>query len=108
MCLFCLSRPTPGQRVNKILDTVLAVNESRYQRIATSDLNKLIRDVAAKHPPPSKGGIRVKFFMPRKLVSRHLLLSFLSINLTGFTLPINALWRIKYGNSTPLPAHQFA
>jgi GTPase len=51
-----------GQRVNKILDTVLAVNESRYRRIPTSDLNKLIRDVAAKHPPPSKGGIRVKFF----------------------------------------------
>lgn len=51
-----------GQRVNKILDTVLAVNEARYQRVPTSDLNKLIRDVAAKHPPPSKGGIRVKFF----------------------------------------------
>jgi GTPase len=51
-----------GQRVNKILETVLAVNEARHQRIPTSDLNKLIRDVAAKHPPPSKGGIRVKFF----------------------------------------------
>jgi GTPase len=51
-----------GQRVNKILDMVLTVNEARYQRISTADLNKLIRDVAVKHPPPSKGGIRVKFF----------------------------------------------
>jgi GTPase len=51
-----------GQRVSKILDMVLTVNEARYQRIATSDLNKLIRDVTVKHPPPSKGGIRVKFF----------------------------------------------
>lgn len=51
-----------GQRVNKVLDTVLTVNESRYQRIATAELNKMIRDMVVKHPPPGKGGIRVKFF----------------------------------------------
>ncbi len=51
-----------GQRVNKILEMVLTVNEARYQRITTADLNKMIRDMVVKHPPPSKGGIRVKFF----------------------------------------------
>jgi GTPase len=50
MCpLYFISAHT-GQRVNKILDMVLTVNEARYQRIAYSDLNKLIRDVAAKAP----------------------------------------------------------
>ena len=51
-----------GQRVNKIFPTVLEVNEARHQRIPTSELNNLMRDATAKHPPPSKGGKRVKFF----------------------------------------------
>lgn len=51
-----------GQRVNKILEKVVEVNEARYQRIQTGPLNKFMRDATAKHPPPSKGGKRVKFF----------------------------------------------
>ncbi len=51
-----------GQRVNKILPTVLEVNEARYQRVPTAALNKMLRDAVTKHPPPSKGGKRVKFF----------------------------------------------
>lgn len=51
-----------GQRVNKILELVTAVNEARYQRISTGPLNKLMRDATVQHPPPSKGGKRVKFF----------------------------------------------
>ncbi|MFQ5420974.1 MAG: ribosome biogenesis GTPase Der [Anaerolineae bacterium] len=51
-----------GQRVNKVLPLALTVNEARYQRVATSALNKLMRDATAAHPPPSKGGVHVKFF----------------------------------------------
>ncbi len=51
-----------GQRVNKIFPAVLEVNEARYQRIPTNQLNKFMREATAKHPPPSKGGKRVKFF----------------------------------------------
>ncbi|MBE2200579.1 MAG: ribosome biogenesis GTPase Der [Anaerolinea sp.] len=51
-----------GQRVHKILPEVLAANEARYVRIPTGQLNKLMRDAVIKHPPPSKNGIRVKFF----------------------------------------------
>jgi GTP-binding protein len=51
-----------GQRVNKILPQVLEVNEARYQRVPTAALNKLMRDAVTRHPPPSKGGKRVKFF----------------------------------------------
>ncbi len=51
-----------GQRVNKIFPAVLEVNEARYQRIPTNQLNKFMREATTKHPPPSKGGKRVKFF----------------------------------------------
>lgn len=51
-----------GQRVNKIFPTVMEVNEARYQRIPTGRLNKFMREAVARHPPPSKGGKRVKFF----------------------------------------------
>ncbi|MCB8946331.1 MAG: ribosome biogenesis GTPase Der [Ardenticatenaceae bacterium] len=51
-----------GQRVDKIIPMALEVNESRYHRIGTGPLNKFMFDAIAKHPPPSKGGKRVKFF----------------------------------------------
>jgi len=51
-----------SQRVSKILPTVLEVNEARYLRIPTADLNKIVRNAVASHPPPSKSGKRVKFF----------------------------------------------
>ena len=50
-----------GQRVNKVLPEVITVNEARYFRIPTSQLNRLVRDAVGRHPPPQKGGIRVKF-----------------------------------------------
>jgi len=51
-----------GQRVNKIMPLVLEVNEARYQRVPTGQLNKLMREAVTRHSPPSKGGKRVKFF----------------------------------------------
>lgn len=51
-----------GQRVDKILPTVLEVNEARYQRIPTAVLNKFVREATARHPPPTQAGTRVKFF----------------------------------------------
>jgi GTPase len=51
-----------GQRVSQILPHVVNVNEARYQRISTSELNKFMRDAITQHPPPGKGGRRAKFF----------------------------------------------
>jgi len=51
-----------GKRVDKILPKALEVEETRHQRIPTSALNKWMRDAITQHPPPSKGGKRVKFF----------------------------------------------
>ena len=51
-----------GQRVDRILPMALEINQIRYQRIATGMLNKFLRAVTTQHPPPSKSGVRVKFF----------------------------------------------
>lgn len=51
-----------GKRVDRILPKALEVEETRHQRIPTSELNKWMRDAITQHPPPSKGGKRVKFF----------------------------------------------
>lgn len=45
-----------GQRVNKVLDLALHVADERRKRIATSLLNKVVRDAVAAHAPPSKPG----------------------------------------------------
>ncbi len=51
-----------GQRVNTILAETLKVNEARHSRIPTGALNKWLREVTTQHPPPSKNGVRMKFF----------------------------------------------
>lgn len=50
-----------GQRVNRIMDLIVEVFEARFRRISTGQLNRLMRDAISRHPPPQKGGIRVKF-----------------------------------------------
>ncbi len=51
-----------GQRVQKIFQMAQDIHETAHQRIPTSALNKFMREATAAHPPPSKGGKRVKFF----------------------------------------------
>lgn len=50
-----------GQRVNKIMNLVIEVFDARFWRIPTGQLNRLMRDAISRHPPPQKGGVRVKF-----------------------------------------------
>ena len=51
-----------GQRVNKVLPTALRVQEERIRRIPTSDLNRLLLETVAKHPPRGAKGHRLKFY----------------------------------------------
>jgi GTP-binding protein len=51
-----------GQRVSKVLPTALEVQEGRYHRILTGELNRLIQRAQDRHAPPSKAGKRLKIF----------------------------------------------
>jgi GTP-binding protein len=54
---------TSKQRVSKLLETVLAVEENRRRRVTTSDLNDLVLPALEAHRPPSYRGqaVRVKY-----------------------------------------------
>jgi GTP-binding protein len=49
-----------GQRIHQVLETAHRVWEARFQRIPTSELNRLLRASVQKHPPPTKGTKRLK------------------------------------------------
>jgi GTP-binding protein len=51
-----------GQRVHKVVPTALAVQEARFRRISTGDLNRLVQNALARHAPPSKRGKRLKIY----------------------------------------------
>jgi GTP-binding protein len=50
------------QRVDRILPLALEISEQRLLRVATSLLNRLLRDAIAAHPAPSRQGRPLKFF----------------------------------------------
>jgi GTP-binding protein len=49
-----------GQRTDQILPMALRVQEERLVRIPTSELNRIIRDAVAEHPPTSQGNRLLK------------------------------------------------
>jgi GTP-binding protein len=49
-----------GQRVERILREARRVAEERYRRVPTADVNKVVGDAAAAHPPPVARGRRAK------------------------------------------------
>jgi GTP-binding protein len=51
-----------GQRVQQTLQVALQVQTERTRRISTADLNRLLQDAVARHPPKSKSGQRVRFY----------------------------------------------
>lgn len=50
------------QRVSKIIPLALMIAEQRKLRIATGELNRLIRDAVQAHPAPNRRGKQLKFF----------------------------------------------
>jgi GTP-binding protein len=51
-----------GKRVHKVIPVALAVQEARFLRIPTGELNRLVQDALAHHAPPSKRGRRLKIY----------------------------------------------
>ena len=49
-----------GQRVQKVLDTVLEVAEARRGRIQTAEVNRAIKEMVEERQPPQAGGAEVK------------------------------------------------
>ncbi|MGH9174334.1 MAG: ribosome biogenesis GTPase Der, partial [Vicinamibacterales bacterium] len=51
-----------GQRVDQIIDMALHVYGERQKRITTGELNRLLRDATARHPPPARPSSWLKFY----------------------------------------------
>jgi len=51
-----------GQRVQQVLETALLIVDERQKRVPTAALNKVLRQAAEDHPPPSKPGKWLKFY----------------------------------------------
>ena len=52
-----------GQRVHQVLESAITVVAERHRRVPTAALNKMLKDAVAAHPPPSKPGKWLKFFL---------------------------------------------
>jgi GTP-binding protein len=51
-----------GKRVDKVIPTALAVQQARFRRVPTGELNRLVQDALARHAPPSKRGKRLRVY----------------------------------------------
>jgi len=57
---FVFTSALTGQRVQKILDLILKVEEERNKRITTSDVNEVLQALVARRQPPQAAGREVK------------------------------------------------
>jgi GTP-binding protein len=53
---------TGGRNVRKVLERALELAERRAERVPTPELNRLVADVVARHPPPSRGRRRLRLY----------------------------------------------
>lgn len=58
-----------GQRIHQVLDIAHSVWETRFLRIQTSDLNRLVREAIQAHPPPTKGTKRLKIYFASQVAT---------------------------------------
>jgi len=49
-----------GQRVRKVLDLILEIQEERHRRIPTAEVNEVLRRLIHRQPPPHFRGREVK------------------------------------------------
>jgi GTPase len=57
---FLFTSAITGQRVTKILDVILEVDEERKKRISTSQVNSKLEELVARRQPPQAAGREVK------------------------------------------------
>jgi GTP-binding protein len=57
---FLFTSATTGQRVQKVLELILAVDQERQKRISTSEVNDRLGELVARRQPPQAAGREVK------------------------------------------------
>ena len=57
---FIFTSAVTGQRVSKILEQVLQVEQERLKRVPTSEVNERLRELIARRQPPQASGREVK------------------------------------------------
>lgn len=58
---FIFMSAVTGQRVTKLFDVILKVEEERKKRISTSDVNNTLQELMVRRQPPQAAGREVKF-----------------------------------------------
>jgi len=57
---FVFTSATTGQRVSRILELILQVEQERLKRVPTSQVNERLRELVARRQPPQAAGHEVK------------------------------------------------
>jgi GTP-binding protein len=57
---FLFTSALTGQRVNRVLELILEVEEERAKRIATAEVNEKLQELLARRQPPQAAGREVK------------------------------------------------
>jgi len=74
-----------GQRVTKLLDLILYVNEQKKKRIPTHEMNTFLQKIVAQNPPTHTSRKRVKFYFASQVDTNPPLFLFVMNNATLIT-----------------------
>jgi GTP-binding protein len=56
-----------GQRIHRVIPAAARIQEERFIRIPTSELNRIVRRALERHAPPSKAGKRLKIYLAQQV-----------------------------------------
>ncbi len=56
-----------GQRIHQVIPAAARIQEERFVRVQTSELNRIVRQAVAHHAPPSKSGKRLKIYVAQQV-----------------------------------------
>ena len=74
-----------GQRVTKLLDLILYVNQQKKKRIPTHEMNTFLQKIVAQNPPTHTSHKRVKFYFASQVDTNPPLFLFVMNNATLIT-----------------------
>ena len=95
-----------GQRVTKLLDLILYVNEQKKKRIPTHVINTFLKKIVAQNPPTHTSHKRVKFYFASQVDTNPPLFLFVMNNATLITENYKDSSRIRSGMNSVSTALQ--